>query len=550
MALKRNGACPICHLRHLVTPKVSKTPTLYNTEPFDNGLALTPPMGWNSWNVFKENIDENMLYDMAKAMKDSGLVDAGYNYFNLDDCWETKERNERGELVADYTTFPSGIRALTDKVNALGLKLGIYSSNGTLTCQHFPASQGYEYRDAYTFAKWGVEYWKLDYCHNVPYTKYAPLVAGIAVSKVGEPIEKLYSVEEGTRYGSAHIFKTSYTKKRWIRTQRFKNHVSGLDENRGSIEWEVSVPDDGEYVLTVYTHEKYPKYAKLLGAQINAGKLYLINIPEGIWNWNEYFTQKLVKLNKGVNVIKLFNPIDNKSTSDMLQYQIAGELINQATADYALESGTPERKMVFSICEWGSGKPHLWGATAGNLWRTTGDIYHNWKSILKLYEHNVNLYEYASVGHWNDPDMLEVGVGNFSYNENEAHFALWCMMASPLLLGHDVRTMTDDVLKIITNRNLIAIDQDALGKQAKRIINADVDVLVKPLVDGKTAICYFNKTDSVKTYNLDEQMLVNESYVDYNINGSVLNAISGEASTKAELLTGEIKARTAKVFII
>ena len=550
MALKRNGACPVCYLRHLVTPKVSKTPTLYNTEPFDNGLALTPPMGWNSWNVFKENIDENMLYDMAKAMKDSGLIDAGYTYFNLDDCWEAKERNVKGELVSDYTTFPSGIRALTDKVNALGLKLGIYSSNGTLTCQHYPASQGYEYLDAYTFAKWGVEYWKLDYCHNVPYTKYAPLVGGIAVSKIGKPIEKLYSVEEGTRYGSAHIFKTKYPKKRWIRTQRFKNHVSGLDENRGSIEWEIVVPEDGEYLLTVYTHEMYPKYEKLLGAQVNGGKLYLIHIPKAIWNWNEYFTQKLIQLKAGKNVIKLFNPIDNKSTSDMLQYQYAGECIKQATADYAKDSGEAERKMVFSICEWGSGKPHLWGATAGNLWRTTGDIYHNWKSILKLYEHNVNLYEYASVGHWNDPDMLEVGVGNFSYNENEAHFALWCMMASPLLLGHDVRSMTDDVLKIITNKNLIAIDQDALGRQAKRIVKGDVDILVKPLVDGKTAICFFNKTDSIKKYSLDEATLNNESYIAYNPNGEVLDAINGNTTTKAEMLGGEIKARTAKVFII
>ena len=547
---KRNGACPLCYARTLVTPKERKIPTLYNQESFENGLAKTPPMGWNSWNVFKENINETMLYEMAKAMVDSGLLEAGYNYFNLDDCWEAKERNMKGELVSDPTTFPSGIKALANKVNALGLKLGIYSCNGPLTCQHFPGSQGHEYTDAYTFASWGIEYWKLDYCHNVPYTPYAPLVAGIAVSKVGEKVEKLLSVESGTRYGNAHIFTTKYPKKRYNSTQRFKKHCSGLDAGEGSIEWNVEVENEGEYVLTIYTHELYPKYAKLLGVQINDGELYLINIPKEVYHWQEYITQKLVKLIKGNNKIKLFNPINNKSTSDMLQFQYAGKCIKQATADYAKDNNVEEKPIVFSICEWGSGEPHLWGKSAGNLWRTTGDIYHNWNSIKNLYEHNVELYKYADIGHWNDPDMLEVGVGNFSYNENEAHFALWCMMASPLLLGNDIRAMTPDIVKIITNKHLIAIDQDALGKQAKRIVKGNVDVLVKPLVDGKTAICYFNKTDSTKNYAFEEKLFASEEYVSYNSNGSIIDALSGDNTTLENMLKGEIKARSVKVFII
>ena len=547
---KRNGACPICYARSLVTPKERKIPTLYNQKIFDNGLCKTPPMGWNSWNVFKENIDETMLYEMAKAMKDSGLVEAGYNYFNLDDCWEAKERNMKGELVSDPVTFPSGIKALAKKVNDLGMKLGIYSCNGPLTCQHFPGSQGYEYKDAYTFASWDVEYWKLDYCHNRPYTMYAPLVAGIAVSKVGEAPKKLLSVEDGDRYGGAHIFTTKYPKKRWNSTQRFKKHCSGLDAQEGSIEWEVGVESAGEYVLTVYTHELYPKYEKLLGVQVNDDKLYLINIPKEVYHWQEYITQKIISLKEGKNKIKLFNPINNKSTSDMLQFQYAGECIMQATKDYALDNGVEEKPIVFSICEWGSGEPHLWGKSAGNLWRTTGDIYHNWNSIKHLYEHNVELYKYADVGHWNDPDMLEVGVGNFTYTENLSHFALWCMMASPLLLGNDIRIMTDDIKEIITNPRLIAIDQDALGKQAKRIVKGAVDVLVRPLQGGKTAICYFNKTDSNKNYIFKENIFENEEYIDYNSNGAIQNAISGEATTKDELLQGEIKARGVKVFII
>ncbi len=547
---KRNGACPICYARSLVTPKEKKIPTLYNQTPYENGLCKAPPMGWNSWNVFKEKIDEKMLYEMAVAMKESGLLDAGYNYFNLDDCWEAKERDIRDELVSDPTTFPSGIKALADKVNALGFKLGIYSCNGPLTCQHFPGSQDYYYKDAYTFAKWGVEYWKLDFCHNVPYTKYAPLVAGIAVSNVGEPVERIYKAEEGTRYGSAHIFKTVYPHKRYNDTQKCKYHCSGLDAAEGSIEWEINVQEAGDKVLTVYTHEVFTGYDKFLGILVNDEKLYTVSIPKGVSHWNEYFTQKVIPLKAGKNKFKLFNPINNNSTSDMLQFQYAGECIKQATKDYARDAGVEEKPMVFSICEWGAGEPHLWGKSAGNLWRTTGDIYHNWKSIKDLYEHNVNLYEYADVGHWNDPDMLEVGVGDFTYNENEAHFALWCMMASPLLLGNDIRIMTPDILKIITNKHLIAIDQDSLGKQAKRIVKGKVDVLVRPLSSGKTAILYFNKTDGDLKYNFADELFQKEDYISYNADGEVFDALSGENTTKENMLAGSLKARSVKVFII
>ncbi len=547
---KRNGACPICYARSLVTPKEKKIPTLYNQPPYENGLCKTPPMGWNSWNVFKEKIDEKMLYEMAVAMKESGLLDAGYNYFNLDDCWEAKERSMDGELVSDPTTFPSGIKALTDKVNALGFKLGIYSCNGPLTCQHFPGSQGYEYKDAYTFAKWGVEYWKLDFCHNIPYTKYAPLVAGVAVSKIGEKVEKIYSCDEGKLYGSAHIFKTRYPYKRYNDTQKVKNHCSGLDAAEGAIEWEIPVNESGEYVVTVYTHEVYTGYHKFLGILVNDEKLYTITIPKGVSHWNEYFTQKIIPLKEGKNKIRLFNPINNNSTSDMLQFQYAGECIKQATKDYARDYGVEEKPMVFSICEWGSGEPHLWGKSAGNLWRTTGDIYHNWNSIKNLYEHNVNLHEYADVGHWNDPDMLEVGVGDFTYNENEAHFALWCMMASPLLLGNDIRIMTEDIKKIITNKHLIAIDQDSLGKQAKRIVKGNIDVLVRPLASGKSAILYFNKTDRDLDYKFNDGLFEKEDYINYNPNGEILDALSGENTTKDAMLGGKIKARSVKVFVI
>ncbi len=225
------------------------------------------------------------------------------------------------------------------------------------------------------------------------------------------------------------------------------------------------------------------------------------------------------------------------------------ERIKRATRDYAADSGTPERKMVFSICEWGVGKPYLWGASAGNLWRTTGDIAANWKSVCAIYERNVELYEYAGTGHRNDPDMPEVGVGKLTPSENLAHFALRCMMASPLILGNDIRTITDDVLKIVTNPRLIAIDQDALGKQCKRIAKGRVQVLVKPLTGGRTAICLLNKGEAT-SYDFGEDMFISESYVTYNPHAQVTNAVTGENADKSEFLRGNIDRHSVKVYVI
>lgn len=547
--MKRNGTCPLCYLKRMVSPQIEKdnTPVLYNIEPYDNGMALTPPMGWSTWNTFDRNINEEVILGMAKVFREKGLIDAGYIYLNIDDCWEAKERNPRGELVTDYRTFPSGMAELVRRVNEQGMKLGIYSSNGSLTCQDFPASQGHEYIDAYTFAKWGVEYWKLDYCHNEEYTRYAPLVAGVSVAKVGEAPDRVIPCKEGRISGDAHFFKSNFSRKRsQDKNQTMEYHVSGLDAARGAIEFDLEVATAGEYVLTVYTHEVYPR-AKYFVAQINNGKVYPIHVPEKI-RWNEYYTQKLVQLNAGVNVVKLFNPICNNATSDMLQYQYTGKCVKDATRQYALDSNQPEKKIVFSLCEWGAGKPHLWGASAGNLWRTTGDIEAKWRSVVDLYERNVVLHEYAGIGGWNDPDMLEVGVGELTYTENVAHFALWCMMAAPLILGNDVRKMSDELLEVVKNPRLISIDQDKLGKQAKRVRKGDIDVLVKPLVGG-TAVCVFNKGSADAAYTLSDAELKDE-YISYKPSKQVIDAVTGESIPLEQAISGNVKSHGVRVFII
>ena len=131
-----------------------------------DGLAPTPPMGWNSWNRFGVKIDETLVLETAEAMVASGMRDAGYRYVAIDDGWMAPERDRNGDFVADPDKFPSGIRALADRVHALGLRFGIYTDAGTKTCQDLPASLGYEFRDALRFAEWGVDYVKVDWCHT------------------------------------------------------------------------------------------------------------------------------------------------------------------------------------------------------------------------------------------------------------------------------------------------------------------------------------------------------------------------------------------------
>lgn len=546
--IKRNGMCPTCYAKLILQPgnPNNNVPVLYNNKPYDNGLCMTPPMGWSTWNTFATKIDQEMIVQMAEVMKEKGLVAAGYQYMNIDDCWEAKQRNVRNELESDPVTFPDGIKKLAERVNACGMKLGIYSSNGTLTCEDYPASLGFEYRDAYTFAKWGVEYWKLDYCHHKEISRYAPLVAGIAVGKRGDR-GTLYKAEDGMRSGNANVFKTRF-RYREPKECVFSTHVSGLDRGLGALEFLHGVDEDGEYIVSVYIHE-VKQYEKFFVVVINDDVAYPVYVPDGIRR-NEYIFPIPVQLVRGVNKIKILNPILNGATSDMFQYQHAGQCIKQATADYARDHGVPEKKIVFSLCEWGSGKPYLWGASAGNLWRTTGDISANWKSMVSIYEHNVKLYPYATPGHWNDPDMLEVGVGEMKYNESEAHFALWCMMASPLILGNDIRTMSPEICELVKNGDLITIDQDKLGKQAKRIKEGKVDVLVKPLEGNKTALCIFNKTDKQQAYDIKEGDLVKEEYINY-----VPSAVARDAIAKKNILSniiwkGNIAARSTKVYIL
>ena len=501
--MKRNSMCPICFLKTVFT-RPSKVGDVYPKVKYDNGILTAPPMGWSSWNTFKNNIDEDLIYETAAAMKEKGLLDAGYDRVNMDDCWHSSLRDENGDLQGDLTRFAGGIGALVKKINALGFKVGIYSSNGTLTCEDLPASLGNEYRDAYTFAKWGIEFFKYDFCHNVPLPYYAPVVYGIELTRKGEKEGKFYPCTDAKLEGLAKFMPCKK-----LPTGCF---VSGMDKCRGSMEYNnVYSEDDGEYVFTLCCKKTNSQYEKLAMITVN-DDVYLCPVPpQKFWNLTSRF-QIFVKLKKGVNRVRIFNPVSGRADSAMLQYLTMGNALKAATKKVAEETGKEEKPIVYSICEWGKNQPWKWGALAGNMWRTTGDIIPRWFWIKMIYDKTVKLYGYASSGAYNDPDMLEVGNGNLTKEQNKSHFALWCMMAAPLILGNDIRSMTDDILKIVTNKELIAIDQDSLGKAAKRIVKGSVDVLARPLAKGSAAVCLFNRKRSTRKGSVSVADLVSDGY--------------------------------------
>ena len=321
------------------------------------GLALTPPMGWNSWNTFASNISEQMVLEMADVMVSSGMRDAGYTYLVLDDAWMAKERDANGNLVPDPQKFPRGMKYVADYVHSKGLKFGLYNCAGTKTCAGYPGTRGYEYQDARFYASLGIDYLKYDWCNTTG---------------------------------------------------------------------------------------------------INAKEAY-------------------------------------------------------ATMSNALK--TAGRPIVFSLCEWGDNKPWEWAAPVGHLWRTTGDIYDcfdcvydhgTWKSwgVMQILDKQDGLRQYAGPGRWNDPDMMEVG-NNLSAGENRAHFGMWAMLAAPLIAGNDLRKMTPETQAILTNREVIAVDQDALGVQGFRYAVRDsVETWLKPLSGGDWAVAFLNRSRSPRTVDM------------------------------------------------
>ena len=507
---KRNADfCPFCEAKRLLN-KLTLTQGV--TQRYDNGAALTPPMGWSSWNLFASRINEDLIKEIAVAMKQSGLAAAGYRYVNIDDCWQSSARDEDGRLQCDKATFPHGIRALADDVNALGLKLGLYSSNGTKTCEDYPASLRHEAMDADTIASWGIEYFKYDFCHNIPISEKAPRVRQIELSNPGEAADAVFGPDDVTLKGKAKIIADSADNTRWI---------VGLSSRGGSFSINVEADADCERVLTLIV-AKAADAERFLRVTVNGKDEYHLYAAQGRAPFRgERRIQLTVRLQSGMNTVVFDNPVGSRMDSAALQYKLMGRELKRASKDLAARTGQPEKPIVFSICEWGFNRPWKWGAEAGNLWRTTGDIKPVWTSVLAIYEATVRLSKYAGAGGWNDPDMLECGNGKLTFEENRSHFALWCMMSSPLILGNDVRKFVrpdgtansdDPLLKLLTNEELIAINQDPLGVPCRRVHAGLRDVLVKPLAGGRAAVCVFNKAKAPASLTLDFKKLSDESF--------------------------------------
>ncbi|MEO8405801.1 MAG: glycoside hydrolase family 27 protein, partial [Chitinophagaceae bacterium] len=312
-------------------------------------------MGWNSWNAFDLNINSKKVMDVADSMVSKGMAKTGYQYVIIDDGWQIA-RDHTGKIIADSSRFPEGIKFLADYIHSRGLKFGIYTCCGTKTCGGRPGSYAYENIDAKTYAAWGVDYIKEDWCFT-----------------------------------------------------------DGLD-----------------------TKVQYKKMSDAIRA-----------------------------------------------------------------------TGRP---MILSLCEWGISAPWEWANGVGAMWRTTNDIQdcfdcvRNWGGMgwVAILEKNAGLAPFAGPGHWNDPDMLEVGNKSLNPTECRSHFAMWCMLAAPLIAGNNIATMNDTIKNILTAPEIIALDQDVLGMQGTRIRNNNgLQVWQKPLADGSIAVALLNLTTSIANMYVD-----------------------------------------------
>lgn len=513
---RSRGKCPICALQKITKP-TKVTIDTDSEEPYSNGAALTPPMGWSSWNTFRQNISEDLILSTAEAMKKTGLLEAGYQYINLDDCWQSSLRDANGRLQGDLEKFPNGIPHLISQINQMGMKVGLYTSNGTATCEDLPASLGKEVLDAQTFAEWGCEFFKYDFCHHKRISGEAPIIEAIEISAPGSKAELTLYPEDAELSGRARVLN--------IKRLPSGKGIGLLNHGAGTATFRPVVNFDGQYVLTLLIYKQFARREKYLQVIVN-GETYEVFFPTSNGFSATGRTQLIVRLKGGANEIVLRNPIATAADSSYVQYRRMGKALKDATRRVSLERGTREKPIVFSLCEWGTAHPWHWGAKAGNMWRTTHDITTNWTVINYIYERTLRLYQHAGPGAWNDPDMLEVGNGKLTDDENKTHFSLWCMLAAPLILGNDLRLMLSSdgeanpdnpVLKTVTNKSLILIDQDPLGKPAKRIKKMHgIDIIARPLANGDIALCFYNAGSHVKGLSFDINELSTDDYLNFN----------------------------------
>jgi alpha-galactosidase len=464
------------------------------------GTAETPPMGWNSWNKYGGNITEDLIKGMADAMVASGMKDAGYEYINLDDGWMTSEVDENGVPKIDYKKFPNGIKSLADYVHSKGLKLGIYLSNGTKTCMGLASSLLHEEATAKAFAEWGVDYLKYDWCNNEFVSQYAPDIDKIDITKGTFTASYEAEAVENTLAGGAQVVTATGTSN--------GKKVNNIGNNKGTLTFnKVIVPEDGTYTVKVsYINGDYNN--RIAYTSVNGAMGTKHFFPGIRGNWSTVQTQAFsVDLKSGENTITLYNPMSTSAQRAEEQYSWMSDALKN--------SGRP---IIFSLCEWGSSQPWLWGKNVGQLWRTTGDISDNWTSMTSITDQNAVLAQYAGPNGWNDPDMLEVGNGGMTTTEYRSHFSLWSIMAAPLITGNDLANMSAATKEILLNKEVLAVDQDSLGKQGVKVSDyGDQEVFAKPLANGDVAVVLFNRAAIAATISTTPQEIGIESAAAYKL---------------------------------
>lgn len=569
--------------------KVELSEETQNTEAKKTQLeknVLSPQMGWSTWNFFREQVDEDKIINVANAMVNTGLADAGYVYLNIDDCWQSSMRSpETGSMMFDLDNFPSGPK-LIDRLHDMGLKVGLYSSSGELTCEDLPGSYGKEATDARAFADWGVDYLKYDYCHVVDLPTDAQGGQDFSGLTTAPDVDYIsltpYSGTEGTESGKKIKIEAEadeVERKGSLTIQNEKKcsggkFVTGLSKNGGDLIFKnVQVDQGGKYLLTIGHRKTYSARGRYAEVLVNGENRYEAHITRTS-GWSPTARHQIVvDLQAGNNEILIHNPLTGQQTDSVRRYTNMGKELQKATAAVAAENGTEERPIFFSICEHGRSAPWDWAAGIGNSWRTSHDITTSWSSVVSCYESSVSHWDKQVPGSYNDPDMMQVGNGNLTETENKAHFTLWSMLSAPLILGNDIRDFVTEegeeltgkakqVFDIVTNEDVIALNQDVPLLQCKRIsTEKGIDILVKPLQNQETgeaeaAVCFFNKTGKANsTAVLDLDTIAEKDSrleeLGWNVKGVYKTKelwTNEEAVSDGQLNSGEIPQHGVKVF--
>ena len=507
---------------------------------FNNGQVIgdkkknkLPAMGWNSWNAFGSGNTEALTKAMADKFIELGLNKLGYEYIILDDgCYKSERVND--ELSNEEIKFPSGFKALSDYIHGKGLKYGMYNDIGTNLCAGAQVGTcGHEDIDAKSYVDWGVDFLKVDNCYypfdnatfsnpeNARYT-FAPNIRAVKVLASG--IDTVLSAQkDGTITGSRAQIKDDYVSGIGTFDGTGPDHTPvGLQSSELVFEVD-SLKEDNCSISLEYATGKEEGVGEWLQLDVNGEIIFDGFVKEtadaSSFIWSDGFA---AKLKEGKNIIRVMNHRRQENT-----------LNSYARLLKELKKIAPEKDIYYSACEWGKTQPHNWGPKVCDSWRILNDItfrvgsdgdpgHGDWTSdyttsVTVQYNKAVIMDEFAGLSKgWNDPDMLMVGMDGLSETQCKTHMAMWCMMNSPLMLGLDLRRVEkgDWIYNIITNTELISINQDKLGVQAKRVYSSlatsdpsteyirdieRVDILVKPLCENRMAISFINVSQNAKT---------------------------------------------------